>query len=99
MVLVHPGDASGTHLGNVPEGASTHPRDVPGTVLTDDRWEVEELREELQEARLALAVAVAERHAADEIRKAEVAALRELADRLTAELAAARRPWWRKLLG
>ena len=29
---------------------------------------------------------------------AEVAALRELGDRLTAELAEARKPWWRKLM-
>ena len=31
--------------------------------------------------------------------KAEVAAVRELADRLTAELAELRRPWWRRWLG
>ena len=31
--------------------------------------------------------------------KVEVAALRELADRLTAELAEARRPWWRRWIG
>ena len=31
--------------------------------------------------------------------KVEVAALRELADRLTAELAEVRRPWWSRLIG
>ena len=31
--------------------------------------------------------------------KVEVAALRELADRLTAELARPRRPWWSRLIG
>lgn len=72
----------------------------PGKAFPDDpedgpEDEAEVLREELHEARLALAVAVAERRAADTIRAAEVAALRELADRLTTELADARRPWWR----
>ena len=66
-----------------PDG--NHGRTVPwycsGTLPVDERWEIEELREELQEARLAIVVAVAERHAADEIRKAEVGALRELVDR------------------
>ena len=31
--------------------------------------------------------------------RAETKAVRELADRLTAELAEARRPWWQRLLG
>ena len=34
-----------------------------------------------------------------EAAKLEVAAVRELADRLTRELVEARRPWWRRLLG
>jgi predicted nucleic acid-binding Zn-ribbon protein len=63
------------------------------------RWAVEELREELMETREQLAGTKAALEAAVAVRKAEVGALRELADRLTAELADARRPWWRKLIG
>ena len=45
------------------------------------------LREDLVEARVAQARA-----------EERAAALRELADRLTAELAEARRPWWRRMI-
>ncbi len=51
-------------------------------------FELALLREELAEARIAAARA-----------EERAAALRELADRLTAELAEARQPWWRRLLG
>jgi hypothetical protein len=60
------------------------------------RWAVEELREELMETREQLAGTKAALDAAVAVRKAEVGALRELADRLTAELAETRRPWWRR---
>jgi hypothetical protein len=69
------------------------------TTAAQLRWTVEELREELMEAREQLAGTKAALEAAVAVRKAEVGALRELADRLTAELADARRPWWRRLLG
>src|SRR4051794_31079694 len=65
-----------------------------------------ELLAEVTELREALAEAKAETKAARDIAdarvdavKAEAAALRELADRLTAELFELRRPWWRRLLG
>ena len=45
------------------------------------------------------AARLTERDAAEAVRRAEVTALRELADRLTAELAAARQPWWRRMIG
>lgn len=58
-----------------------------------------ELREELLAARLTAGRAEAERDAARAIAAAETAALRELVVELRAELAAARRPWWRRWLG
>ena len=72
--------------------------------------EVAELRERLARAEAAVetakAVAAARMETAREVAEARVAAtrieaktLRELADRLTAELLDARRPWWRRLLG
>jgi hypothetical protein len=80
-------------------------RDVSGDVPEDD-YELALLREELMEAREQLAGTKASLEAAVAIRKAETGALRELADRLTAELADARRelveayrPWWRRVLG
>ena len=65
----------------------------PGDVAPDDpadgpEIELELLREELTEARIVAARA-----------EERAAALRELADRLTAELADARRPWWRRWRG
>ena len=56
-------------------------RDDPG-----DAFELALLQEELVEARIGMARA-----------EERAAALRELADRLTAELAEARRPWWRQI--
>ena len=70
-----------------------------GQTTADLRWALEEVREELMEVREQLAGTKASLEAAETIRKAETGALRELADRLTAELAEARRPWWRRLLG
>lgn len=54
---------------------------------------------EVAELRTDLARAEAGRDAAEAIRRAEVTALRELADRLTAELMAARQPWWGRWFG
>jgi hypothetical protein len=54
----------------------------------DPEDEVDRLREELLEARVAQARA-----------EERAVALRELVDELKAQLAEARRPWWRKLLG
>jgi hypothetical protein len=54
----------------------------------DPEDEVDRLREELLEARVAQARA-----------EERAAALRELVDELKAQLAEARRPWWRRLLG
>ena len=58
---------------------------------------VADLTAEVSELRTGLVRAKARLEAAEDIRRAEVAALRELADRLTAELATARLPWWRRL--
>jgi hypothetical protein len=63
------------------------------------RVTLEELREELMATREQLAGTKASLEAAETVRKAETGALRELADRLTAELAEARRPWWRRWFG
>ena len=79
-------------------------------LVADLLAEVAELREGLARATAAAdtakAVAEARVEAARDAAAArvsaarvEVAALRELADRLTAELAEARRSWWRRLLG
>src|SRR3954454_14431079 len=79
-------------------------------LLADLLAEVAELREQVArtEAERDAAESVAEaqveaaRDAARarvEAAKVEVAAVRELADRLTAELAELRRPWWRRLIG
>ena len=65
---------------------------------TNDQLRVEELRDELMETREQLAGTKAALEAAETVRKAEVAALRELADRLTAELADARRSWLERLI-
>jgi hypothetical protein len=72
-----------------PTGAATDPDQGITELLT-------ELREEITELRERLARAEADQNATERVRLAEVGALRELADRLTAELAEARRPWWRR---
>ena len=63
-----------------------------GQMTVEPRLAVEALRDELMETREQLAGAKASLEAAVAIRKAETGALRELADRLTAELAELRRP-------
>jgi hypothetical protein len=80
-------------------------RDAPGDI-SEDAYELALLREELIEVREQLAGTKASLEAAVAIRKAETGALRELCDRLTAELADTRRelveahrPWWRRMLG
>ena len=69
------------------------------TVLVNDLVaEIADLRAMLSAPRLGAdrgGPAGSRADAAEAVRKAEVTALRELADRLTAELAEARRPWWR----
>jgi hypothetical protein len=59
---------------------------------------VEEWRTAAEEARLAAAVATAERDAAKIAATAEAATLRELIAELRSQLAEARRPWWRRWL-
>ena len=60
---------------------------------------VEEWRAAAEEVRLAAAVAAAERDAAKAAATAESAGLREMIAELRAQLADARRPWWRRLVG
>ena len=67
-----------------------------GRTTAELRLTIEELRDELMETRERLAGTKAALEAAVAIRKAEVGAVRELADRLTTELAELRRPWWRR---
>ena len=83
--------------------ASLTQPDRGADVVTDTT--VTELLAEVTELREALAEAEAEARAASDIAearvdaaKAKAAAVRELADRLTAELAELRRPWWRRLI-
>jgi hypothetical protein len=84
--------------------ARGHTRGQPGGAPEGDeterlRYEMAELQEELLEARVAQARAeeraVVLREALDRERDQH----RELVDELKAQLAEARRPWWRKLLG
>jgi hypothetical protein len=70
------------------------------------RWEAAELHEEVAELRVKLARAQEQVEAARAVAAADVAAaqakaaaLRELIDELKAQLAEARRPWWRRLFG
>jgi hypothetical protein len=102
-VTGQPADGLPTVIAQASDGQST----------AELRLTLEELREELMEAREQLAGTKASLEAADRVRAAEVGPLRELADRLTSELVDARRelaeerralaegyrPWWRRLLG
>jgi hypothetical protein len=64
-------------------------RDVVANDPGDDPgYILDQLREELMESKIEAARA-----------EERAAALRELVDELRAELAAARRPWWRRLIG
>ena len=72
--------------------AANDPGDGPEDAL-------DQLREELMEARLATAAAEGARFAAEALRSAEVAAKDELIAELKAMLAAARQPWWRRFIG
>jgi hypothetical protein len=83
--------------GNIGKLVLVRPEDTAaedqGGASTDEQRgvskdEMDRLREELTEARISQARA-----------EERAAALRELVDELRAELAAARRPWWRKLTG
>ena len=69
------------------DGTGDTSRDVVGDD-PGDAMELALLREELVEALVGMARA-----------EERAAALRELADRLTAELLEARRPWWRRWWG
>jgi hypothetical protein len=89
-VLVEPGGPPAGGPGGGPEGDETERL----------RYEMAELQEELLEARVAQARA---EERAVVLREAlvdrERDQHRELVDELKAQLAEARRPWWRKLLG
>ena len=61
--------------------------------------EVAELREALAEARAEAKAAHDIADARIDAVKAKTIAARELADRLTQELAELRRPWWRRWIG
>jgi hypothetical protein len=61
--------------------------------------EVTELREALAEARAEAKAARDIAEARVDAARAEAIAVRELADRLTAELKEARKSWWRRMFG
>jgi hypothetical protein len=69
-----------------------------GRTTAELRLTLEELRDELMDKREQLARKAAALEAAVAVRNAQVGALRELADRLTAELADLRRPWLVRVL-
>lgn len=106
MVTTRKGNDGRHHVAVPPE--SEHAE--PDTGLSDEadelRTEIDELRAELGHAQIQAARLEAQLEAAGEVRAAQVGALRELADRLTVELATARaelaqqrRPWWRRWTG
>src|SRR5215213_8927875 len=77
-----------------------------GHTTAELRLTLEELREELFEARVALARAEEKRDAAERNAEAQVAAAKadaaardHLITELKALLAVAQRPWWRRLIG
>jgi hypothetical protein len=93
--------------GRPADGQATATDQASDGHLMVELWStIEELRDELMETREQLASARAALEAAQGVAaarvdavKAEAVALRELCDRLTAELEDARRPWWRRLIG
>jgi hypothetical protein len=112
-LLVHLGQTGGdlpgpTGLTAADQGGDQRSRtgdqggDLPGPTASDRGQQMADLREELArlkgEAEGRRIAAAAELAAAEAIRRAEVTALRELVDRLTAELKESRRPWWRRLI-
>lgn len=98
---------AGQLLVEVPAGspatAPTRAKPHAGAIAGEDadayRDEIEEWRTAAFAARLAAAVAAAERDAAKAAHAGEVAALRELIADMRAQLAESRRPWWRRLIG
>ena len=89
LVLVEPGGTPAGSPGGAPEGDETERL----------RYEMAELQEELLEARVAQARAEERAMVLREALDRERDQHRELVDELKAQLAEARRPWWRKLLG
>src|SRR3954452_25590208 len=85
LVLIRPGDAGNT--------SGDGPGDAPGNELQQLRDVVDQLREELMEARLAQVRTEGEATALRDT----TADLRSRLDRAEAQLADARRPWWRRL--
>jgi hypothetical protein len=69
------------------------------TLVSDLLAEVAELREQLVATRAERDIAIGVSKAEIAAKEERAAALRELADRLTAELAEARRPWWQRWRG
>jgi hypothetical protein len=87
---------------DLPTGPDRSADQLMTALVNDLVAEIGDLRAMLERAKAgretAEAIRVAERDTAEAVRRAEVRALRELADRLTAELAEARRPWWHRLI-
>lgn len=73
-------------------GAATAPDQGITEALTELREEVTELRDRVTRAE-------AERDRATEVAEVKVAAAERIIGRLEADLAAARLPWWRRVLG
>jgi len=97
-----PGSQSGVRIARISSKGGRH----KGLSIDDTRRRGPTLFDEPFDAKLRISQLEAERDAARSGAAIEIAAieaavtpLRELADRLTAELADARRPWWRRLVG
>jgi hypothetical protein len=74
-------------------------RSADGQMTAELRDTIAELQAELLEARVAQARAEAERDGLRATAAAETAALNVLVTELRADLAEARRPWWRRWVG
>ena len=79
--------------------ATASPDEELATEVADLLAELTGLREKLARAEAGLDAAATVAEARISAARAETKAVRELADRLTAELAEARRPWWRRTFG